>query len=59
MENFVSTAHNLFLRMKNQGGNEKKIIRLIDKLQTRYPEVIHRFGQTLGNIKSGVELGSN
>ena len=43
--------------MKNQGGSEGKILRLLDKVKTRYPDVINKFRRTIENIKSGVKLG--
>ena len=57
IHSFIVTAHKLFLRMKNQGGSEVKILRLVDKVQTRYPEVVNKFRHTIGNIKSWIRLG--
>ena len=57
LESFVSTAHNLLKRMVQQGGNENKILNLLDKLFERFPSVLIPYNKTVAEIKELVKRG--
>ena len=57
VDSFISTAHNLYKRMTQQGGNEHKILNLIDKLYERFPSEINKYSKTLIEIKEMVRRG--
>ena len=59
INSFISTAHTFFNRMKNQGGNIRQILGLLEKIKTRYPDVLGKYRMDLNRIKSRIRSGKN
>ena len=58
INSFISTAHTFFNRMKNQGGNIRQILGLLEKIKTRYPDVLGKYRMDLNRIKSRIRSGN-
>jgi len=58
LDDFICNAHALFTRMKNQGGNERNIIRQVNRLKERYPNTMEKYNKPLGMIASAVKTGT-
>ena len=57
VNSFTYNSHKLFNRMISQGGQEKQVLGLLGKLQTRHPEVLGKYRTDLSSIKAMVKLG--
>ena len=57
VDSFISTAHKLYSRMIRQGGNEHKILNLLDKLYERFPYEINKYNKSIAEIKKMIKRG--